>query len=87
MGGFKEGMGWNEINVAQLLRVLKNTLNAMWRMALKCLRKSTVPVRTMVVWKRVLVVKIMSSEYERYFEWRMAVSIDRLRIEWQEERH
>lgn len=50
-------------------------------MAFKYLRKSTVPARTMVVWKRVLVVKIVSSEYERYFEGRMAVSIDRLTIE------
>lgn len=28
----------------------------------------TVPERTMVVWERVLVVQIVSSEHRRYFE-------------------
>lgn len=56
-----------------LFRVLKYHTDCYVKNGFEVFKKRSrktiiVPARTMVVWRRVLVVKIVSSEYGRYFE-------------------
>ena len=65
------GMRWG---VSLLFRVLKYHTDCYVKNGFEVFKKRSrktiiiVPARTMVVWRRVLVVKIVSSEYGRYSE-------------------